>query len=311
MDLSLIIVNFNAKPDLLRCLKTLETPQGGLDFEVIVVDNGSADGSLEAAESAYPGGLFVQMGGNRGFAAACNAGIRQSRGRHVMLLNPDTEVQPGALRQLVDALDRHPGWGVAGPRMVDQHDQIYPAARRFPTPFFLFCECTRLMHLFPRTRLFAGYVYGERDPAALDRVDQIEGSALVLSQAARDKVGQLDERFFLFFEEVDWCRRVAAAGFEIHVVQSAVIRHHRSTTMSRFYVEARKAHAASAMQYFQKHYGDAGLAALRRWMIAALWIRIFLTSLAELLTADPLPRLRADGARAELRVYRAGIVRRD
>lgn len=307
MDISVIIVNYNAKSDLLRCLAALDSDRNGLDIEIIIVDNGSTDGSMEALEIAYPNCRFSRLGSNRGFAAACNVGLQQSRGRHAMLLNPDTEVQPHSLRKLVDALDSHPDWGVVGPRMVNQDDRPYPAARRFPTPFFLFCECTRLAYLFPKSPLFAGYFYGEQDITSLDRVDQIEGSALVLSGRARARVGLLDERFFLFFEEVDFCRRVAAAGLEIHIVQTATVRHYRSTTMSRFYVESRKAHALSAINYFLKHCGDNSTKSLRRWMITALWIRIIITEAIHLFTSGPLARLRADGARAELNIYKSGL----
>ncbi len=305
-ELSIIIVNYNGKLDLPRCLESLMAAGKELALDVIVVDNGSTDGSLDDAEARFPLFRYLRAGQNLGFAGGCNRGLSLATGRHAMLLNPDTEVLPGALPTLVQALDRHPAWGIVGPRLLDGKDQPYPAARRFPTPCYLFCESTRLAFFFPHTRLFAGYYYGERDPLTLDRVEQIEGSALVISQAARQAVGELDERFFLFFEEVDWCKRVSDSGLEIHVVQNAAVRHHLSTTMSRFYLTAREAHAKSAMAYFRKHHGTAGLTRLRRWMIAALLIREAGMWAAALFGSDRA-KLRAKGARAERAVYRQGL----
>lgn len=307
LDLSIIIVNYNGGQDLLTCLKALERVRAEVAFEVIVVDNGSSDGSAEEAEAKHPAFKVLRAGKNLGFAAGCNLGLGAARGRHAMLLNPDTEVLPGALRQLMSALDGHSSWGIVGPRMVDQNGYQYPAARRFPTPYHLFCEYTRLAFLFPRSRLFAAYFYGDCDMKTMDTADQIEGSAFVISGRAREAVGDLDPRFFLFFEEVDWCRRVREAGFEIHLVQDAVVRHRRSAIMSQYFLEARVAHAESAMKYFYKYYGQAGVKRLRRWMRAGLWIRRFAMRLAAVLGAGERARIRAEAARRELAVYRRGL----
>ena len=155
MDLSIVIVNYNCGLDLLACLEALEGVKGELAFEVIVVDNGSSDGSLEEAKAKHPEFQMLQAGKNLGFAAGCNLGLAVASGRHAMLLNPDTEVLPGAFSRLVSALDSHSNWGVVGPRMIDQDGHPYSAARRFPTPYRLFCEYTRLTSLFPHSRLFA------------------------------------------------------------------------------------------------------------------------------------------------------------
>lgn len=303
-DLSIIIVSFNGKDDLLICLKSLDLVRSELNVEVIVVDNGSTDDSPAAIREAFAWVRVIEAGKNLGFAAGCNRGLAEKHGRHVMLLNPDTEVMPQALTCLVQFLDLHPECGAAGPQMIDQNDRLYRSARRFPSPSFLFCECTRLIHFFPRSKLFGAYFYGDREISDIERVDQVEGSALVVSESALKAVGPLDERFFLFFEEVDWCRRIRSAGFEIRVVRDAKIRHHRATTMSRFYVESRRANAESALKYFNKHHGQIGVRSLRRWMKAALLIRIAATSLIGLFGKKDLAQLRLKGAREEYQVYR-------
>jgi GT2 family glycosyltransferase len=308
-DLSIIIINFNCRDDILKCLISLQSVSHELSVEIIIVDNGSTDDSCVVIEKSYPAVQVIRTGQNLGFAAGCNVGIQAATGRHVMLLNPDTEVLPGALPQLLEALDAHPQWGAVGPCMLNSQDRPYPAARRFPTPFFLFCECTRLIYLLPHSKFFARYFYGDRDLMALDDVDQIEGSALVISGAALKKIGGLDERFFLFFEEVDWCYRLKQAGFENHIVPLARIRHHQAKSMSRFYRQARQANAASAMHFFRKHHGDRGYRSIRRWMGTALWIRQIVTTLYGWFGGGTIARLRADGAKAERQIYRQGIPR--
>lgn len=304
MDLSIIIVSHNSGDVLPRCLESLEKVRHELDFEVIVVDNGSSDGSVERLETDHPGFRFVRARENLGFAGGCNLGLAQAAARHYLLLNPDTEVLPGALPKLVWALDEHPPWGIVGARMVDGEGKPYAAARRFPRPFDVFCECTRLAYWFPRSRLFAGYFYGDRELTGLDEVDQVEGSALMIRGSVREQIGDLDPQFFLFWEEVDWCRRVKAAGFEIHIVQSAEIKHYRATTMSRHYLRSREHNARSALKYFRKHHGERGVRRLRRWMIAGLWLREAGARLLALFGGGEIARLRAEGARAERSVYR-------
>jgi N-acetylglucosaminyl-diphospho-decaprenol L-rhamnosyltransferase len=300
---TVVIVNFNSGADALRCLHALARDPAARPRRVVVVDNGSTDGSADAIAREFRAVELRRAGRNLGFAAACNRGMADADGL-VLLLNPDTEVEPGAIEHMAAALDQHPNWGIVGARMLDSRGVIYPAARRFPRPFDLFCEQLHLPRQFPHSRRFAGYLYGDCDLAALDTVDQVEGSALMISTAARTAVGELDERFFVFFEEVDWCRRVKQAGFEIHVVQTARITHHRATTMSRFFAESRRYNARSALAYFRKHHGEAGVRSLRRWIIAATYLREFAARILNLLSPRESLRLRIDGARAERAIYR-------
>jgi GT2 family glycosyltransferase len=307
MDLSIIIVNYNGGKELFDCLQSLDAVRQELTFEAIVVDNGSTDGSLDEAERRFKGIITIRAGENLGFGAACNRGLLIAQGRHFMLLNPDTVVQPQALARLVKALDLHPNWGIVGPRMLDQNQQVYRAARRFPRPFDLFCESTRLAFIFPHWKFFAGYFYSESIPESLDEVDQIEGSALVISGKARATVGDLDPQFFIFFEEVDWCKRVRAAGWEIHVVQDAEVMHIRSSSMSKSFTFIREIHAQSCMKYFRKHYGEQGLRKIRCWMRTALRIREMGMWIAAIAGRGSKAKLRAKTSRLERQVYQRGL----
>lgn len=303
-DLTILIVNYNGGDDILRCLKSLRSVLSEVEFEIIVVDNGSSDGSIDCIRTQFQECRLVEAQVNLGFAGGCNRGLADANGRHVLLLNPDTEIRPGALRFMVAALDRHASWGIVGARMLTPQGIPYRAARRFPTPFRLFCECTKLTALFPRSALFGGYFYGERAVTALDNVEQVEGSALMIRADVRTRIGELDPRFFVFFEEVDWCRRVREAGYEIHVVQEAEIIHHRATTMSRFYLQSRLYNAESACRYFDKWEGAAGVRRLKRWMTAALHIREAGSRCFGWLTRNEAAMRKAEAARAERDFYR-------
>ncbi|MCC6475566.1 glycosyltransferase family 2 protein [bacterium] len=275
-QVAVIIVSFNSRDDVLECLAALEDDIASELVEVIVVDNGSNDDSPAAIASQFPAVKLIALQENLGFASACNVGIQNSCAPSILLLNPDTKVRPGAIASLHEALAAHPDWGIVGPRMVDQHGHSYCAARTLPTVWRLITETLTLYRLFPHSALFNSYLYGDVNLDNLDRVEQIEGSALMISQRARAQVGNLDSRFFIYFEEVDWCKRVADAGFEIHVVKDAEVMHRRSTTMSKFFIFSRQARAQSAMNYFLKHHGKFGLFKLRAAMSAALLIRALL-----------------------------------
>lgn len=303
--LSVVIVNFNNGKDILPCLEALSTREQGIDFEVVVADNGSTDGSPEEITKRYPKVKQVFLGENRGFGVGCNAGIKESTARTYILLNPDTEVRPYALGRMYEQLRKHSHWGIVGAKMLDGSGRPYRAARRFPTVRDLIFESLALSRLLPKSRLFNGYLYGEREIESLDEVDQVEGSCLMISQAAFERVGLLDERFFVFFEEVDWCLRVQMTGLENHIVQEAVVQHHLSTTMSRNLPRTRRIHATSAMNYFRKHYGERGYNKIRTGMRWALLLKFLL-----LIPLSPFSfryRIWLRAAFNELKTYMKGL----
>jgi len=303
--LSVIIVNYNNGKDILPCLQSLATNEQGIAFDVIVADNGSTDGSVESIRTRFPAVKVVELGENRGFGVGCNAGIRVAKDTAHLLLNPDTIVRPFALGRMYKKLTSNPRWGIVGARMLTSAGVPYRAARRFPTIRHLVIECLPVWRLFPNSRTFNDYLYGEQSIETLDEVDQVEGSCLMISREAYRKVGLLDERFFVFFEEVDWCRRVKEAGYEIHVVQDAEVEHHLSTTMSRNLPRTRVIHATSAMNYYKKWDGERGYEELRRRMKRALMVRIAL--LAPLALFIERQRIRLRGALNERAAYVKGL----
>ncbi len=303
---SVIIVNYNGGQDILDCLESLHHDQAAASLEVIVVDNDSTDGSTAQISARFETVKLLPLGENRGFAAACNAGIAVAHADTILLLNPDTVVIDGAISKMHDALQEHPHWGIVGARMLTSARIPYRAARRFPIPRNLAIAAVGLPRLFSSSKFFNGYLYGERAIESLDDVDQIEGSCLMIAEAARKIVGNLDDQFFIFFEEVDWCKRVKAAGFEIHVVNEAQIVHKVSTTMGKYFELTRTIHAQSAMRYFRKHDGESGYNAIRNAMTKALLIRALILAVPALLNIGG-SRKRFAGTMAERRAYREGV----
>ncbi len=303
---SVIIVNYNGGQDIIDCLESLQKDRASASFEIIVIDNHSTDGSTAQISTQFERVKLLSLDENRGFAAACNAGIAVAQSDTVLLLNPDTVVMDGAISKMHNALRNHPQWGIVGARMLTTARIPYRAARRFPTPRDLAMMSIGLAKLFSTLKYFNGYLYGERATESLDEVDQIEGSCLMISEAARKAIGNLDEQFFIFFEEVDWCKRVKAAGFEIHIVNEAEVIHKVSTTMGRYFEFTRTIHAQSAMKYFRKHGGEIGYNAIRNAMSKALFTRaLFLVIPALLNIGDS--RKRFAGTLAERRSYKEGL----
>lgn len=303
---SVIIVNYNGGNDIVACLHSLENSESAQNLDIIVVDNGSTDDSVAQIRTQYPRVNLHLMGENLGFAAACNVGIRAALAETILLLNPDTEVKSDAILKMYEALSRNPHWGIVGARMLNQTGNAYRAARRFPQPKDMAYAAMGLAKLFHNSRKYNGYLYGECELASLDHVDQVEGSCLMISATARAKVGSLDERFFIFFEEVDWCKRVKEAGFEIHLVNEAEVIHKVSTTMGRYFEFTRVVHAQSAMKYFRKHHGNSGYDAIRKAMTRALCLRAILLAIPAMLGLGGA-RKRWAGTLTERRAYKVGI----
>lgn len=223
--LSICIVGWNVAGDLRGCLHSLYEREQGIDYEVIVVDNGSRDGTLEMLRREFPQVLRVENRENRGFGTANNQGIRLARGGYVLFLNPDTLVHPGALAKMVAFLRDRPGVGVVGPKLLSADGSLQPAARRFPGWGVFFHQHTPLKHL----RLFKGandrYKMKDFCWTETAEVEVVSGAALLIRREALGRVQGFDEGYFMFFEEIDLCRRVKESGYQVFFLPEAVITH--------------------------------------------------------------------------------------
>ena len=221
MDLSAVIVNWNTRQLLRDCLTSLLAASEGLAIEVFVVDNASTDGSAAMIRDDFPSVRLIESPANVGFAAGNNLALRQVSGRHVLLLNSDTLVMGDVLRDAVAWLDAHPAAGVMGPLVLNPDGSHQPSCSSFPSLRNL------ALQLFGITRIarLDGYRFTGWDHGTTRRVDVVSGAAMFARRAAMEEVGLLDESFFFYGEETDWCHRFARAGWEVVFVPIPAVTH--------------------------------------------------------------------------------------
>ncbi len=263
MDVSIIIVSWNGKELLRRCLLSVAQYTKGVSFEVFVVDNASSDGSAAMVASEFPHVTLVANSRNTGFAAACNEGIRRAQGEFILLLNPDTELREDAISALVAAMRARPYVGIAGPRMMNPDGTLQPSVRRFPT---LASQVPLMLkaHHVPRVRrsaVFARYFMDDMDYGTAQRVEQIMGAAFLIRGSVIRDVGMLDERYFIWFEEVDYCKRAADKGIQTWYLPEVSVVHHGGASFAKeFGVKKQRYYNTSLRTYTRIHHGDLAAA---------------------------------------------------
>lgn len=253
-DLSIVIASWNARDYLIECLASIEETVAKHVLEIIVVDNASDDGSGDAVRSGYPEVRIIRNEKNLGFAKANNQGLRASEGRYIALINSDIKVLGGCMDALVNYLDQHADVGIAGPRVLNADRSLQPSCRRLPSPLNLTAEALGLQNVFPGLGTFMREWPHDRDRD----VEVLSGCFWIVRREALESVGLLDEDFFIYGEDLDWCRRFAAAGWRVRFTPVAEAIHYGGGSSAnapvRFFIEMQKAN----LHYWGKHYGRAG-----------------------------------------------------
>ena len=261
--LSIIIVTFNSRGQIDACLQSL-VDGVHVDREIVVIDNASTDGTATHLRERWPGVRLIAAGGNLGFARACNIGIRQTFGELVLLLNPDTAVVAGAIDRLVAALDRDPAVAVVGPRVVDADGGAELSFGRMVTPFAELRQKALMAINTRRVPVLRSVV--TRMTRRTQDVDWVTGACLLAHRRDLDAVGLLDERFFLYMEDVDLCAAIRARGRRVQFVADAEVRHQRGASTSP--AEREAAYRRSYMAFYEKHHPG--------WLPAVrLYVRLF------------------------------------
>lgn len=275
--LSVIVVSWNVVKLLRRCLQTLSEELSTINAEVFVVDNASADGSAQMVAKEFPQFHLIANDSNLGFAVANNQALKMSGGEYVLLLNPDTEVQPGALSKLIGFLDQNPKAGIVAPQLLNSDGSIQRSCREFPTFAGMLYELLGLSKMFPSHPLFGRYKMLEFDHDYIRAVDQPEGACLMMRQSVIDEVGTLDEGFFMLFEEVDWCYRIKKAGWEIWFTPEAKVIHHYGQSIKQVKARMILSSHRGLFRYWKKHL-CGGVEFLAPFVYAGLmilaWMRI-------------------------------------
>ena len=284
MDLSILIVSWNVRELLRKCLysvisnqysvssnqtpdSSLNTEHCSLNTEVIVVDNASSDGSVEMLRSEFPNVHLIGNSENVGFTRANNQALAMAQGRYLFLLNPDTEVGPGALSALVAYMDAHPRVGMIGPQLRYGDGSIQSSRRRFPTLATAFLESTKLQQWFPHNRVLTHYYMRDTDDSATQEVDWINGSAMFTRREVYDQVGGLDEAFFMYSEELDWCFRIKQAGWQIVYLPSAQITHYEGKSSEQVVAKRDIYFHSSKIRFFRKYHGALVAQVLRAFLL--------------------------------------------
>ncbi|HEY3490800.1 MAG TPA: glycosyltransferase family 2 protein [Candidatus Deferrimicrobiaceae bacterium] len=254
-DVSVIIVNWNTRNLLMECLESFQEDMEQGICEVIVVDNGSSDGSADAVSAGIQGCILLRQQENLGFARGNNVGIRRSKGRYVALVNSDIVAQKNCLKKMIAFMDQNPQVGLAGPKLLNKDRTYQMSCRRFPSLWNYLCMTLNLWKIFPEISWFNGehMSYFKHDEVKM--VDALTGAFMMVQREALDRVGLLDEDYFIYSEEIDWARRFHKAGYLVAFFsESEAIHYGRSSSNqepSRFYKEWYK----SKMTYWEKHHG--------------------------------------------------------
>lgn len=268
MNISVVIVNWNVRDLLTRCLASVEAEARGFagSVDTFVVDNASSDGSAVMVRERFPSVTLIQNETNRGFSAACNQGIRASSGEVVLLLNPDAELQPGSLAALAEVLERRPEAAAVGPRLFNADGSPQSSRRRFPTLATAFLESTILQSRFPDLPHLRRYYCLDLPDDVEQEVDWLMGACLLLRRSALDGVGLLDERFFMYFEEADWCKRAQEAGRRVLYQPQAQVRHVAGQSSAQDLSRSHIYFTDSKAKYYAKHLGPV-TGRLVRWFL--------------------------------------------
>jgi GT2 family glycosyltransferase len=258
VDVSVVIVTYNSRRVIDACLSSLKAHTRGVSFEAIAADNASRDGTAAHVRESHPWARVIERATNGGLSAAVNEGVAASSGRYVMALNPDTRIESDILSMLAAYLDAHPDAGVAAPKLLDDDGTLQLSCRAFPGyATALFSRYSLLTRLFPNNRRSREYLLTDFDHASERDVDWASGAALMFPRAVFDRLGGWDAGFFMFSEDVDFCKRVHDAGLRVVYVPQAVVYHAIGVSRrapARIVFERHR----SMWRYYRKHmHGNA------------------------------------------------------
>lgn len=270
-DLSITICSWNTIDDLRACLQSLRSAKDEGDFEVVVVDNASEDGSADMVEAEFPEFRLLRQHVNLGFTGGHNLAIRDRRGRDVALLNSDTIVHEGAIRSLMKFMSEHPDAGIVGPKLLNPDGSLQFSCRRFPNPVAAAFRNTLLGKIFPNNRFTREYLMTDWEHVDPREVDWVSGAAMFIRADVIEKIGALDPKFFMYCEDVDLCKRTWAANWKVMYLPEAVITHAIGKSSDQVPNRMIARFHLSMLRYYTKHNIASSFVLVRPflWMFAA------------------------------------------
>ena len=279
MDLSIIIVNWNTRNLLCQCIDSLTQVLRKIDTEIFVVDNGSADGSVATVREKFPGVKLIENTVNMGFARANNQAIYQSSGEYLLFLNPDTRVKNEAIPTMLSFMSAHAKAGLVGAQLLNADGSRQNSIANFPSLATELLNKSLLRRLFPEK--FPGK---ERDYPGPVEVDSVIGACMLVRRETVEQVGLLDEGYFLFLEETDWCFRMKKAGWKIYHIPGAEVLHFQGKSAGAQKAKARIEYYRSRYHYFRKNRGSFQTSVLSIGLIIKLLVELVFATLACMVT---------------------------
>jgi GT2 family glycosyltransferase len=279
IDLSILIVNWNTKDYLLQCVESIFQTIRRSSWEIFVIDNGSVDGSGEAVQKSFPSIRLIENERNLGFAKAMNQGLQQSSGRHALLLNPDARLKEGAIERMLSFMETHSEVGVAGGQLLNEDGSKQNSIANFPSLATELFNKSLLRWMFPKR--FPGKERNYFEPI---EVDSVIGACMIVRREAMEQVGLMDEDYFLFLEETDWCYRMKKAGWKVYHLPEAEIYHVQGKSAEAEKKRAKVEYYRSRYHFFRKNRGNFKWLFLHIGLVIRLAIELTITTLICLFT---------------------------
>jgi GT2 family glycosyltransferase len=277
LELSIVIVTWNSESEIGNCINSIIENTQDLNYEIIIVDNKSSDKTVEIvknlAEDKFQRIKIILNNYNSGFTKACNEGILSSGGDNILLLNPDTKMTGDSIKILLKKLESDEKLGAAAPQLLNEDKSIQKSCRTFPTYFDMFCEFSLLSKIFPKSRIFAGWKmnYFSHDEEAL--VEQPMAAALMIKRKVLNEVNNFDERFIMFFNDVDLCKKIYDKGYEIIFYPKAKIVHKKGVSIFKDRERMIRVWNDDCLSYFKKYHNRF---LLYNWLLVSLKVSGFL-----------------------------------
>jgi len=274
MDISIIIVNYNVEHFLEQALLSVRKALKQVEGEVWVVDNRSVDGSVAMVKEKFPEVHLIANQDNPGFAVANNQAIEKSKGRYVLLLNPDTVVEEDTFRKIVDFMDAHPDAGGLGCKMIDGKGEFLPESKRgLPTPQVAFFKMFGLSKIFPKSKVFGRYHLGFLSNEEVHEVDVLAGAFMLLRKETLDKIGLLDETFFMYGEDIDLSYRITKGGYKNYYFPDTTIIHYKGESTKKTSVNYVFVFYRAMVIFAKKHYSARYANLFGIFINLAIWFR--------------------------------------
>ena len=279
MDISIVIVNYNVKHFLEQCLHSVEKALQKVQGEVFVVDNNSVDGSAQLITEKFPHVIFIQNTENIGFSRANNQAIRQAKGKYILLLNPDTVVEEDTFEKVLSFMEAHPDAGGLGVKMIDGKGLFLPESKRgLPTPWVAFYKMFGLSKLFPKSRKFGKYHLSYLNPDEVHEIDVLAGAFMLLRKSVLDKVGLLDETFFMYGEDIDLSYRIQKGGYKNYYFPETTIIHYKGESTKKGSLNYVKVFYKAMIIFAHKHFSGSKASVFALLIHLAIYFRALLSA---------------------------------